>query len=537
MFNERKSALKQICFSVLFLMLMYFTSFAQLSQPYRYERKQKNSDDYFHVISLKEQGIALFREREKYKNNNKIWELILLDTTLQEKKVVEFEMKERNKMVGYEITLTHIHLLYRAGETTKNDFELVSVTLNGVEEERHTIKSDLDFKLTHFILAANSLVLGGYVNKEPAIVMYNLITKHIKVVPGFFQKDTELVDLRVNQNNTFNVVLVDRSNREDRTLLFKTFDSSGELLLEDFVPIDEHKSLQTGITSTLEGDDLMILGNWGERNSKNSLGFYALTVDPFKDQKINFIAFGTLTHYLDYLKPKRATKIIENTKSELAARRNPKFVSSVMPYKIVEHKGGFLLLAEIHSAASSAASSNPYGNPYYSNNPYYYNPYGFYPYGLGSYPGSSRMYRPYPYSSSTRQNNEVTIHETVLILFDAKGNVMWDESLVLDNVKVESAEQVSDFNLENDKITFLYKKESELKVKTIDRSDKNTQVLTEKIKTNDPLDEIRSERDSDGFVRQWFGNSFYVWGYQTIRNIKEEDRVRDVFYITKVVAN
>lgn len=536
MFSLRKPTLKQLFFYSLFLICSSVTSVAQLSQPHRYERKQKNSDDYFHVISLKEQGIALFRERDKYKNNNKVWELILLDTTLQEKKTVEFEIKERYKMVGYEITTTHIYFLYRTGETTKNDFELVSVTLSGVEEERHTIKSDLDFKLTHFILASNSLVLGGYVNKEPAIVMYDMVTKLIKVVPGFFQKDTELVDLRVNQNNTFNVVLVDRSNREDRKLSFRTFDSSGELLLEDFVLIDARKSLQTGITSTLEGDDLIILGNWGERSSKNSLGFYALTVDPFQDQKIKFMAFGTLTHYLDYLKPKRANKIIENTKSELAAGRNPKFVSSVMPYKIVEYKGGFLLLAEIHSSPTNS-SANYYNNPYNSSNPYYYNPYGFYPYGLGAYPGSSRLYRPYPYSSSSKQNNDVTIHETVLISFDAKGNVVWDQSLVLDNVKVESTEQVSDFSMENDKITFLYKKESELKFKKIVKSEETAQEQTEKIKTNDPIDEIRSERDSDGFVRQWYGNSFFVWGYQTIRNIKSEDRVRDVFYINKVVAN
>jgi len=111
-----------------------------------------------------------------------------------------------------------------------------------------------------------------------------------------------------------------------------------------------------------------------------------------------------------------------------------------------------------------------------------------------------------------------------------------DQSLALDNIKVESTEQVSDFNIANDNITFLYKKESELKFKKINKSEGPVQEQTEKIKTNDPMDEIRSERDSDGFVRQWYGNSFFVWGYQTIRNIKSEDRVRDVFYINKVVA-
>ncbi len=533
MFNPTKHSLKHILVFVLLNLFSALTSFAQLSQPYRFERKQKNSDDYFHVISLKEKGIVLFRERDKYKNNNKIWELILLDTALQEKKSIELEIKERYKMVGYEVTPTHIYLLYRTGEATKNAFELVSVNLEGEEEPRQTIESALDFKLTHFVLASTGLVLGGYVNKEPALLIYDIATKHIKVVPGFLQKDTELVDLRVNQNNTFNVVLVDRSSRDGKTLLFKTFDSSGELLLEDVVPVDENKLIQTGITSTLEREDLIVLGNWGERNSKNSLGFYALTVDPFQDQKINFIPFGTLSHYLDYLRPKRANKIIEATKADLQAGRNPRFTSSVTPYKIVEHKNGFILLAEIYTAASNSGSSY---NPNYNGNPYYYNPYGFNPYGFGYYPGSSRMYRPYPYSSTNNQNSEVKIHETVIVSFDAKGNVMWDQSLVLDDLKIESSEQVSDFILINGNIIFLYKKESEIKYKLASLLEKDTKELTEKIKTNDPLDDIRSERDNDGFVRHWYGNSFFVWGYQTIRNINSEDRVRNVFYINKVVA-
>ena len=57
-----------------------------------------------------------------------------------------------------------------------------------------------------------------------------------------------------------------------------------------------------------------------------------------------------------------------------------------------------------------------------------------------------------------------------------------------------------------------------------------------KVKTSDPLDEIKSEKEFEGGVRHWFANSFYVWGYQSVRNSTKEDKVRDVFYINKVVA-
>src|SRR5688500_20239995 len=85
------------------LILVSTTSFGQLFQKGRFERPQKNSDDYYNVISLKEEGLALFRERDKYKASNQIWELILLDTAMQEKSTIELQVNSRYKMVGYEI--------------------------------------------------------------------------------------------------------------------------------------------------------------------------------------------------------------------------------------------------------------------------------------------------------------------------------------------------------------------------------------------------------------------------------------------------
>ncbi len=85
------------------LLLQTTTSVAQISQPHRFERKQKSADEYFNVISLQKEGLALFREQEKYKGPNRVWELIMLDTALVEKKTMEIEVKERYKLIGYEV--------------------------------------------------------------------------------------------------------------------------------------------------------------------------------------------------------------------------------------------------------------------------------------------------------------------------------------------------------------------------------------------------------------------------------------------------
>ena len=523
--------------SKVFLLAVLVSSFhlaqGQISQTQRYERQQKNSDDYFNVISLKEEGLALFRERDKYKGSNKVWELILLDTALSEKSTLELEVNGRYKMIGYEVAPGQMYFLYRTGETTKNDFELIEVGLKDkiAETARYQIKPELDFKLTHFIKAGKNFIFGGYVNNEPAIILFELPTKHIRVIPGFFQKDTELVDLRTNQNQTFNTVLVDRSTKENRKFVLRTFDEAGKQLLEDVVPIEDGKSLQTGITSTLQREDLAVIGTWGERNSKQSVGFYFLDVNPFQEQPIKYLDFGQLNHYLDYLPSKRVERLKQNSQDDAKAGRIPNYMNYVTPFTVAEYQKGFILLAEVYTPVSS--TSPYYSNPYYYNP--YYNPYGFYPSGF-YYPGLSRMYRPYMYNSGARNTNEIRTNATAVISFSSDGKVNWDHSIKLDEMKMPGLEQVSDYLMKNDQLYFLYKKESDLKLKVVSLQDGQALENSIKVKTNDPIDEIRSEKEFEGGVRQWLPDAFYVWGYQTIRNSTQEDRMRDVFYIIKVVV-
>ena len=504
---------------------------AQIAQPYRYELQQKNSDDYFNIISLKENGLALFRERDKFKQNNRLWELILLDSTLNEKKKVDLEIKERHKMVGYEIGNASLYFLFRTGDTNKNDFELIEISFDGDERERFSIKPDLDFRLTHFIKAGENFVFGGYVSNEAVIILFEPAGKSIRVLPGFFQKDTELVDLRTNQNGTFNTILMDRSNRGEKKILFRTFDPGGKQLLEDNILLDEDVTLQTAITSTLEREELIIAGTWGERNSKQSSGFFTLPVNPFADQKVSYVEFGELDNFVNYLNQKRAARIKANARDKSDSGRPPAFSAYVMPFRMVENKEGFYLLAEVYNPVSS--------NSYFSGNPYYYNPYfapyGYSPYWNGFYyPAMSRMYRPHLYGPNSRSSNETKTLETVVLLLDENGKVKWDQSFKLDEVRLPALEQVGDFAVVGDSVYITYKKESDIHVKSAPLLGEGTAERSYKVRTLEDQDVIRSEKEFEGGIRHWYGKSFYVWGYQTIRNASKKDRVRDVFYINRV---
>lgn len=519
---------------VALLLSLTANTFAQILQPSRYEKEQETKDELFTVISLREHGIALLRATNEYSRNKRDWEIIVLDSGLQEKHTITFSIETRYPLAGYDVSGKNLYLLYRTGETNKNDFVLLDFNTDDTTTwHRHEIKPELDFQITHFASVSSSVILGGYVSNDPTVLLYDMKEKTIKVVPGFFQKNNELVDLRVNQNETFNVVLIDRSVRAERKLIFRTYDRLGNLLLDDTVPIGDDRSLHTGITSELKREDLMVMGTWGDKQGKQALGFFTLPIDPFAEQKINYYYFGELENFLGYLNPKREERIKTNTVEDIREGRRPSFSAYVIPYRIAESAAGFMMLAEVYQPSNNTPNQNyQAGYPYYGNPYSYYN--SFFP---GYYPGM-RMYRPYQYGNNVKSTNNVKTYQTALIAFDGQGKIKWDESIKLEDVERGSLEQVGDFYADKNSIVFMHKDESDLKISLIDRNAGTTTELTEKIKTLDPLDEIRKDTDAEGGVKFWTGNSFYAWGLQTLRNnTRKTNKTRDVFYINKIVVH
>ena len=260
-----------------------------LLQPNRFEQEQKMADDDFTVITLKEDGLGLIREKNKFKSSNRTWELLLLDTALQLKHTLEIEIDQRKKLAAYENSPGYLHLVFNNGEVSKMALDLFSIRLSDASVTRYEIKPELMFQLTHFIKVGENFVLGGYVNNEPAILLYNTQGENIKVLPGFFQRQTELIDLRPNLNQTFNTVLIDRSDRINQRLIFKTFDANGIELLDD---------LSSGVypmPSICDGRDEVFVGRIRkDLSSPNGLAFWCVSDNLRKGAATNAVQIAEL---------------------------------------------------------------------------------------------------------------------------------------------------------------------------------------------------------------------------------------------------
>jgi hypothetical protein len=510
---------------LLLLLLIPLHGLAQITQLARFEREQKMNDQEFILIAMQEEGIMLARDKEQFKDGKQQWELIKLDTTLQEVWTLELDIESRLRLVGYEYKNNLIYLLFRLGEHEASELTLITIQSYSKEVRRYSINQGVSFRVTHFNPLATSVALGGYVSNEPAILLYDLESEKAKLVPGFFMTDTELLDLRINTNNTFNTLIADRTSKQKMRLILKTFDASGAQLLEDIMEIDPKKTILAGLTNTLLNDDLLVAGTWTEGNSKQATGIFTTLIDPFSEQEINYYDFGQLDHFLEYQTPKRASTI--KSKSQQAKKMGaiPEFKTYAIPTRLEEQPHGFALLTEVYQPSTGLNSS-----PYWNNNmgvPYNYSPYGYNPF-------MNRYYNtPYQYNNS--QTAETKMLHASLMIFDARGKLIQDLGLKLEDTKLPGLEQTADFIFYKDIVALAYKKEVEVRV-TVSKPDGTMTLDTVFTKLSNPEEIIRKNTDVAGYIRHWYKNMIYTWGYHNIRQISRnvEDPSRYVYYINKV---
>lgn len=518
---------------VTFLLVVFLASagMAQPAQPARFELVHDDGDLGFTIVSMKENGMSIIRQKQKSEGSKKTWEIILLDTALNQTWSTQIHLDNRLMLIGYEFVGQELYYLFRQDESIQSDLHLVRIYLFTHLVEEFDITPKLEFRLTHFIVVGSSAVLGGYVNRQSSVILFEMGPNRLKVVPGFFVDNTELLEVKANRNGTFNVLMVERGAREKKLLLLKTFDESGSLLLEDDMELDAYKTILAGTTSTLENDELFLAGTWGT-GSKQASGVFSVLVDPFNKQPIHYYDFGELEHFLDYMPQKRVAKIKGKADRRRLAQKTPAYRADVHIVKIDENAKGYLLLAELYVPAINNNYHPYYNNPYYGNNQYYY-PYGFSPVMSNRYNSPYPYYTP-PYGSPNRTSDVSVLHSS-LIVFDQQGKLRDDFGLSMDGVKLQALDQVSDFYAAEKFVQF-YKKEKEIYVATNWQDGNSAEQDTLKLPLKSAYDVVRNESEDQGGVRYWFGPYAYAWGYESIKNKTEQlsDPVRYVYYVNKI---
>jgi|GEM_PF-5175642 len=513
-------------FTTLLLILFVIEITGQVVQTDRVELPFKYTEENYLLASAGNRGLILFRESKEKVSKKQPWEIIMLDTTLTEKLNITAEVDYKYSIMGYEYRGGHFYLLFNNDNSSRSDLYLVKISIEDGAITHHEIDNELTMEPSHLLINDQAIVLGGYINFRPTFIVFDYVNDNVKVVPGFFNKRSEVLDFNYDEeHDSYNVLMAQKSVLNHNGLAIKSFDSRAKVLVDEKYEFDNNWRALNGKVIISESNKIVVSGSFATNSSYYSQGYYFGNLAPGAGLLMKYIGFSELSHFFDYMKPRRAEKIKTKINNSKASNKPYEYKAQAYVHHLNEQDGEFLLISELYKPEFRNGNSSIATGFYNNTDTNYRNRTG------------QKYVNRHSRLTNTEGASHISYHESVVLGLDGSGKLIWDQSLSLDDVETLSLEQVAEVYKKDKNGVLIYKKEGELVYKTFDLSQESSVDSSVVINTFKEHDEVSQHSERQGKVQYWYDNNFIVWGYQKVTNdqFAQADKKRNIFFINKLL--
>jgi hypothetical protein len=433
-----------------------------------------------------------------------------------------------------------------------NNYYIVRINPQDGILEKFQIFSVEKMEISNFKALNQSLFIGGIVNNSPVILFTNLSEKRTRILPSVVSGQAEIqsMDLDTLQQQ-INVVYSVGKKAKTYQLILKSFDEDGNQLGSiSMNPSEEYA--QMNAKSTQLNDSLqVVVGTYGHKASigssrgPSSQGLYFSSYLDGDLQDSKFHSFTQFNNFFNFLGDKQKNKQEKKIKNKEDKGEEFRLDYRLLMHEIIKKGDHYIVVAEAFYPDYKYINNSPFignfgmlGGGLFSPWNMLYNPYhwGYGYYGL--YSPFSSYYSPWGYrgfnSFGNNQQFDGWIYtHAVIAELDEKGNLLWDQSIDLNNIKEDKLIQKIKTSLNGDALTLTYQRGNNIISKYISAQGGTGEEKIQELSSQNEGDKIRRQEKSD--LHYWYNNNFIASGNQIINN-SEEGR-RSVYFLTKIPLN
>jgi hypothetical protein len=493
----------------LLLTVAFTAAKGQVLQTGRYEIPVFNLEKNFEIIPAGRQGLYLHRRLTAGKDDQ--LQLIKLDTAFAEKWSGFLTIEKNYMLMGKRSFGDKLFLLLRYRDYSRNDLILFMINEENGNYSRYVIKSFIPFAPGEFQLTEKAALIGGYYNRVPVVLHFSFGTLKSKVLPGLFNESGELTQIRTHPDASFDVLISARNFQKQRTLWIKNYDPDGNIVRNFSLDAEDNKHLIFGRSLKTDKNMQLVAGVYGSRSAEFSRGLFITSIDPSGMQQARYYNFADLENFFKYMKAKREKRIKNRIERKKIKGKKIRFNYRFLVHELIPYNNQYILLGEAfypRYTSMDRSSYTSFFNPFVNPNAIIQN---------------GRIFDGYYYTHA------------VVMCFDTNGNLIWDNSFEINDVRTFTLEQFVKLEVHQDKIALLYLFDNEIRTKII----KGDQVLegktTDPIRTMSENDIVKKEVSDRSKLEYWYDDYLYAYGVQEIINSSGNGLgKRRVFYINKV---
>lgn len=493
----------------IFFILFFCETRAQVLQPLRFEFPLTQYEKHFEIIPANENGLYLQRSIILNKENQ--LQLVRLDTAFNQIWQGFIPLEKNYILMGKKSFGNELYLLLRYRDYTKNDFILLLVDQDNGRYRRLMIKGFIPFAPTEIVVTAQAVLIGGYYNRIPVVLHFSMITFKSKVLPGLFNDAGELTQIKTHEDGTFDVLISALNYLKQRTITIKNYDEEGNLIRNVPLESEPEKHLIFGRSLKTTSDVQIVAGVYGNRTAEFSRGIFIASIDLSGLQQIRYYNFADLENFFKHMKAKREKRVKSRIERRKIKGKRIRFNYRFLVHELVPYQDQYILLGEA------------FYPKYINMDRGYYN--GFftrYNTSTGTIIQNGRIFDGYYYTHA------------VVMGFKPNGDLVWDNSFEINDVRTFTLDQFVKLEIQKDKIALLYLFENKLRTKIIQNNEVLEGKTMDAIKTNSEFEIVKKDDSDINKLEYWYGDYLFAYGIQDIESVRPGENRKRVFYINKV---
>lgn len=475
-----------------------------IEQPSRIELDISDDDQDYMIVPAEEDGLLVFRETYNRGDGGFFWEFNHLDTTLTNQWTKTFPLPYGSFFMGHDYSLGNVFILLGTVRGRSFDqFQLLGMNLATGDTVNHIVDIGFPVDLKEFEVVGDMAIFGGYANYRAVIVLYNLTDRKKKVLPGFYNMRSELLDIKTDDDNRqFSVLMTDRFRAKNQSIQLKTYDDKGFILQSSKLDPGREKNLIYGQSTKFNEGSQYISGTFAQRRSSYSKGVYMAKFEDNQQEYLKYFNYADLENFFSYMSAKRRDRVKERIKRRKIKGKRVRLNYRLLVHDVLKLGDVNILIGEAYYPKYVLSTYGPLHLEYYRDT-----------YGTGI--------EGYRYTHA------------VVIAFNESGDIVWDNSFEINDILTLDLKQFVHVAGDEDRIVLLYMYEGEVRSKLIEGNEVVEGKTYNPIRLKFEDDIIESKADNVEGLEKWYGNSFYAYGIQRI--VKGSDRKRrEIFYINKI---
>lgn len=511
---------------IILAMLLHLTAFSQLEQVSRYEQVKEDEDDFFTTIACGEYGLLIVEE-DHVRGKAETWIMTGLDTALNKMWDLRLAIDYQYEFKAFDVLGENVYLVFQEADRVIADYRVVKINVAQGVMVTFEVTNEIAFEMTNILAIRDRIILGGYVRYSPTLLSYTIGDKSFQVVPGSFKDKSDIIDLRANGEDTYNIITRE-SAYTGPFMRLRTYSFDSEMLFERTIEIDRNYEVIDGTSIGFVDGNIAVVGTYGARNSKYVQGLYFVLVKPSgQENMIKYNDLSEFENFFAYTDSDRREERLKEKAEQLSERgKEMKVGVRMFMHNVIRLKDSYLLVADIYDIRHDSNGVNRFlTRPAYSM------------YDIRTLPRGRYYYNDYPGGPNDFTNVTYEYLAAMVIDLDARGNIVWDNSLLVEDKERFILDDLVDAYAGPDSLYMAYKDEEEIVYKGIPYSDTDVPGYRIPISLKNPSDDLRSTTESEtGEIRYWYQNYFYVWGYHKIndRDVRGSDGKRNVIYVNKI---